>query len=67
MDGWMRSHPWQTVLIYEVLELVKQAVLFALSPTNITLGFRATGICPFNRDIFQEEDYAPMVTDKSRR
>lgn len=63
MDGWMRSHPRRTVSIYEVPELVKQAFLSAMSPTNITSGFRATGIFPFNRDIFPEEDYAPsMVT-----
>lgn len=66
MDGWMRSHPGRTVSIYEVSELVKQAFLSAMSPTNITSGFRATGIYPFNRDIFPEEDYAPsMVTDRA--
>ncbi|KAJ4940686.1 hypothetical protein JOQ06_026982, partial [Pogonophryne albipinna] len=66
MDGWMRSHPGRTVSIYEVSELVKQTFLSAMSPTNITSGFRATGIYPFNRDIFPEEDYAPsMVTDRA--
>jgi hypothetical protein len=51
-------------LIYEVSELVKQA-LSATSSTNITSGFRATGRYPFNRDIFPEEDYAPVVTDRA--
>ena len=60
----MRSHPGRTVLIYEVSELVKQA-LSATSSTNITSGFRATGRYPFNRDIFPEEDYAPVVTDRA--
>ena len=66
MDGWMRSHPGRTVTISEIPELVNQAFLSAMSPTNITSGFRATGIFPFNRDIFPEEDYAPsMVTDRA--
>lgn len=62
----MRSHPGRRVSIYKVPELVWQAFLPAMSPTNITSGFRTTGIYPFNRDIFPEEDYAPsMVTDRA--
>lgn len=62
----MRSHSGRSVSIYEFRELVKQAFLSAMTPTNITSGFRATGIFPFNRDIFPEEDYAPsMVTDRA--
>ena len=35
----------------------------AMTPTNITSGFRAMAIFPFNRNIFG--DYAPsMVTDR---
>ena len=61
----MRTHPGRTVSIYEVAELVKQAFMPAMTPTNITSGFRATGIFPFNRSIFPDEDYAPsMVTDR---
>ncbi len=61
----MRTHPGRTVSIYEVAELVKQAFMSAMTPTNITSGFRATGIYPYNRDIFPDEDYAPsMVTDR---
>ena len=53
-DGWMRTHPGRTVSIYEVAELVKQAFMPAMTPTNITSGFRATGIFPFNRNIFPD-------------
>ncbi len=61
----MRTHPGRTVSIYEVAELVKQAFMSAMTPTNITSGFRATGIYPYNRDIFPDEDYPPsMVTDR---
>lgn len=38
----------------------------ALVPRNIAAGFNSTGICPFNRDIFTESDYAPSeVTDRN--
>ncbi len=61
----MLTHPGRTVSIYEITELVKQAFMSAMTPTNITSGFRATGIYPYNRDIFPDEDYAPsMVTDR---
>ncbi len=76
MDHWKptSSEQWtvgcahilvETVSIYEVAELVKQAFMSAMTPTNITSGFRATGIYPYNRDIFPDEDYPPsMVTDR---
>ncbi len=61
----MRTHPGRTISIYKVAGLVKQACMSAMTPTNITSGFRATGIYPYNRDIFPHEDYAPsMVTDR---
>ena len=61
----MCTHPDQTVSIYDVAELVKQAFMSAMTATNPLLsGFRATGIFPFNRDIFPDEDYASsMVID----
>ncbi len=40
----MRTHPGRTVSNYEVAELVKQAFMSAMTPTNITSGFRSTGI-----------------------
>lgn len=54
MDHWKTtsSEQWtvgQTVSIYEVPELVKQAFMSAMTPTNITSGFRATWrLCPIN-------------------
>ncbi|KAL2086177.1 hypothetical protein ACEWY4_017236 [Coilia grayii] len=65
MDGWMRTNPSRTITIYEVPGLVNQAFMSAMTPRNITSGFRVTGIFPFNRDIFPDEDYAPsMLTDR---
>ncbi|GFR85799.1 tigger transposable element-derived protein [Elysia marginata] len=57
MDGWLRSNPGKTVTIYHIPALVNQAQMTAITPANIThltAGFQATGIHPFNRDIFSE-------------
>ena len=65
MDSWMRSHPGQTVSIYNVPEIAAEAWLTAATPKNIQGGFRAAGVMPFNPEIFSEEDFAPShVTDR---
>lgn len=64
LDGWMRSNPGKTVSIYQIAGLVNEAFLSAVTPRNITSGFKFTGIFPYNRDIFPEEAFAPsMVSD----
>eukprot|EP00064_Thunnus_orientalis_P026252 superscaffoldBa00016011_g26746 len=66
MDGWMRTNPGKTATINDIPGLVKEAFMSAMTPRNIISGFKVTGIFPFNRDIFPDEDYAPsMVTDRS--
>ena len=65
MDGWIRSHPGRTVTIYDIPTLVAEAQLQAMSPRNIKAGFAATGIYPYNRDIFTDADFAAAeVTDR---
>ncbi|KAK6190932.1 hypothetical protein SNE40_002693 [Patella caerulea] len=56
MDAWLRSDPGKTVTIYEIPTLVNQAQMIALTPLNITAGFRATGIYPYNSDKFTETE-----------
>lgn len=67
LDGWLRSNPGKTVTIYEIPTLVNQAQMLAVTPSNIIAGFQATGIHPFNRDIFNDLDFAPAVpTDREQ-
>ena len=47
--------------INEIPTLVNQAQMIAMKPRNITAGFQATGIHPFNSDIFSETDFAPAA------
>ncbi|KAK7575698.1 hypothetical protein V9T40_012018 [Parthenolecanium corni] len=63
---WMELHPGQTMKLADLPELISYAHLHAMTPSNILSGFRKTGIFPFNRDIFTEDDYSPSnTTDRS--
>ena len=59
MNGWMRSHPGRIVTIYDVPSLVAEAQLHLLTIRNIQNGFRVSGIYPYNRNVFTDEDFAP--------
>lgn len=64
-DSWMKNNPGKTMVIYNIPSLVKVALPNAATPRNITSGFTSTGIWPFNKDIFTEEDYLPSeVTNR---
>lgn len=65
VDGWMMRNPGKTFSIYDVAGCVKEAHLKSMTPSNICNAFRATGIFPFNRDVFTDLDFAPSeVTDR---
>lgn len=64
-DKWLSNHPGKTITIYDVAEIFGIAFYRSMTPSNITSGFKATGIYPFNRDVFSEELYlCSLVTDR---
>ncbi|XP_071945228.1 uncharacterized protein [Antedon mediterranea] len=64
-DGWILNHPGKTMTIYEIPGIVATAYPLAATPNNIQAGFKATGVFPYNRDIFPESAFAPSyVTDR---
>lgn len=64
-DSWMLNCPGQTMTIYNIPEIVREALPLAATPNNIMSGLRCTGIVPYNRDIFEEAEFAPsQVTDR---
>ncbi|XP_050509907.1 uncharacterized protein LOC126886851 [Diabrotica virgifera virgifera] len=53
------------ITIYNVASLVGKAFPLAFTPNNIMQGFKATGIYPFNENIFDDSDYlSAQVTDR---
>ena len=55
----------KTITIYDVAELVGKANEQALTPRIIRSGFAASGICPFNRDVFGEDEFlSSYVSDR---
>ncbi|XP_068213893.1 uncharacterized protein [Palaemon carinicauda] len=54
-----------TMTIYDIPGIISTALTIAVTPANILAGFKTVGISPFNRDIFQEEDFmGAYVTDR---
>ena len=64
-DSWMLNNPGQTMTIYHIPGIVCEALPLAITPKNIMSGFSCTGIVPFNRNIFDEMEFAPsLATDR---
>lgn len=64
-DAWMRENKGKTMTIYEVATLVGKAFPRAVTPVNIQAGFKASGICPLDRNIFTDDEFLPsFVTDR---
>ena len=63
-DAWMKNNPLRTMTIYDLPAIAREALPKANVPANIN-GFKKCGIFPFNRDIFEEHDFAPSsVSDR---
>jgi hypothetical protein len=51
--------------IYDIPSIASQSLPNALTPKNMKSGFLVTGIWPFNRDIFTDENFlSSVVTDR---
>ena len=61
-DGWMVNHPGQAMTIYDIPGIVKTAYPPAGTQNNIIAVFRATGISPYNWDLFPDIEFAPGYT-----
>ena len=62
---WLIEHKGERITIQIISTLVGKAFERSMTIHNITSGFRATGISPLDRNIFQEEDFlTSAVTDR---
>ena len=60
----MLSHAGRPITIYDIAECVGKAFPISFTPNNIISGFRASGIWPYNRDIFGDDEFLSFVTDR---
>lgn len=60
--NWMTSNVGRVITIYEIGELTAYGFNKAMSIDNITSGFRATGLHPYDPEIFTEDSYIPSET-----
>ena len=65
-QSWMLSNAGQALTIYNLAFLSSIAYYRAFTPSNITSGFKKTGIVSFNEHIFPEDVFlSSMVTDQA--
>ena len=63
--SWMHSNAAIPMTIYNIVQCFGEAYPSAFTPRNILSGFRATGIWPFNRHVFDSDRYiAADITDR---
>lgn len=60
-NAWQKNHAGKALEIRHIPELVRSTLDLALTPRNIKAGFLATGICPYNPDIFADSDFVQAV------
>lgn len=52
------------MIFYDICECARIAYLLAYTPQNIFVGFRVSGIFPYNENIFQDFEFvSSSVTD----
>ena len=60
-----KKYPGRRIQFTDVAELFGSAYSKACTIENAISGFRKCGICPYNAEIFSDEDFAPSsVTDR---
>ena len=60
-NSWMMQNPGKTITIYKMGQLIGAAWAKASTPSNIMSGFRTSGIWPFNRNVFSDDDFLPSA------
>ncbi|XP_055542598.1 uncharacterized protein LOC129728205 isoform X2 [Wyeomyia smithii] len=59
VNAFMKNNPGQVVTLNNICALVKEAFVRTATMETAENGFKATGIIPFNPNIFTSKDFAP--------
>lgn len=61
---WLLKNSGKKITIYHIADILKDAYPLAFCPKNVVSAFKATGVFPFNDDIFNDNDFmVATVTD----
>ena len=58
IGAWHRNHHGMTMNIYDIPAATNSAYVKAFNHSNITNGFRACGIYPYDNDIFSDSEFS---------
>lgn len=61
VEKWLRTNPGLCVTQYQVTQLVAEAYARAATIQNAMNGFRACGIWPVDRNVFNDSDFSPAA------
>jgi len=61
MDSWIKSNPGKRFTIYDLPSVTSNALVNSATPKNIINGFSVSGVSPFNRNVFNDDEYAPST------
>ena len=57
MNDWMTNNVGKRFTIHEIAECSANAINTAFTQPNIISGFKSTGVCPFNANVFGPSDF----------
>lgn len=64
-NSWLISNPGKTISVLQLPGIVKDAFELSFTRSNITAGFKKSGIWPFDVTVFTDEDFdSSAVTDR---
>lgn len=58
IERFLKRNRGKVVTVYDVAALIKEAIMASATVENARSGFEATGIWPFNRNLFTDGDFA---------
>ncbi|XP_072392082.1 uncharacterized protein [Diabrotica undecimpunctata] len=63
-QNWLLKNSGKRITIYDIAEILSDDYPLAFYPKNVVSAFKATGVFPFNDNIFNDDDFmASTVTD----
>lgn len=61
MDSWMKNNPGKRFTIYDLPSVTSNALVNAATSKNIMNSFSVSGVWSFNRNVFDDDEYAPST------